>query len=235
MIEINLLPGSEKRKKKSAGAGFSLKMPDSLAEFDRMTMFIIVAWIIGPVIGLWLFLGVRADRSEAQAGLDVALADSARYARIIETQDQLEARQDTIAEKLAMIQEIDAGRYIWSHVLDEVSRALPPYTWLTGVYQMSGGANPEFNIEGRTGSLPALTRYMDALEASPFIRNVQLVGSEQAQLGEGRVVNDFVLTGLYEQPPVEMIETVPLFEGMAVSEDAPAEEAEEESDGTGTP
>lgn len=231
MIEINLLPGSEKRAKRTKGGGFALKMPESLTEFDRLTTFIVAAWIIGPLLGLWLFFGVRSDRSEAEAALDVALADSTRYARVIDTQNSLEARQDTIAQKLAMIQEIDAGRYIWPHILDEVSGALPPYTWLVSVYQLSGGTNPEFNIEGRTGSLPALTRYMDALEASPFIRNVQLVSSEQAQLDEGRVVNDFVLVGTYQDPPTGMIETVPLFEGEA--EQGEAGGTSEESDGTG--
>jgi hypothetical protein len=54
---------------------------------------------------------------------------------------------------------------------------------------------------------------MDALEASPFLRNIELVGSEQARLStdDDRVINDFILTGNYQHPPLEMIETVPLF------------------------
>lgn len=224
MIEINLLPGAQKRKKRAVTPGFSFKLPENLPKLDRMTMFIVAGWVIGPALGLWLYFGVQGEISERQVLVDQAVADSTRYARLISTQTSLRARQDTIAQKLAIIQEIDAGRYIWPHLMDEISRALPEYTWLQAVDQIGGGPNPAFQVEGRTGSLPALTRYMDALEASPFIRNVQLVTSEQAQLGEDRIVNNFVLTAQYETPSIEVIETVPLFEGMAADSAAPSPE-----------
>lgn len=230
MFEINLRPGTQKRKKRKTG-GLGVKLPGSRPSMDRMTLFVIAAWIIGPVVGLWLYLGVQGRRADLEVALDQAVADSARLAAVIENQQSLRARQDTIAQKLAMIQEIDAGRYIWPHIMDEVSRALPPYTWLTGISQVSGGPMPRFQVNGRTGSLPALTRFMDALEASPFLRNVALITSEQAQLGSdpSRVVNNFVLEASYETPPLDVVETVPLFEGAQT--DSVTAEA---SDGSGT-
>jgi Tfp pilus assembly protein PilN len=230
MFEINLSPGAE-RKRASGGGGFSLKLPQA-PDFDRMMAFVVAAWIIAPLAIGWMFFSVRGNMADTQAALDQAVADSARYAAIIETQASLRARQDTIAQKLTMIQDIDAGRYIWPHILDEVSRALPPFTWLEAIDQVSGGVTPRFQVEGRTGSLPALTRFMDALEASPFLRNVELVTSERAQIGNdpNRVVNDFVLTGTYEAPPIDVLETVPLFEDAA----ADTTIAREENDGTGT-
>jgi Tfp pilus assembly protein PilN len=215
MIKINLLPDSGKKKRK-AGGGHGLKMPASLPAFDRTTAFIVVAWILAPLVLAFMFFGVRSQRAELRTGIEQAVADSVRYTRLIDTQAALQARQDTIAQKLFIIQEIDAGRYVWPHILDEISRALPPYTWVEAIQQQSGGSGPapSFTINGRTGSLPALTRFMDALEASPFLRNIELVSSEQARLGSGdesRIVNNYVLTGSYQQPPMEMIETVPLF------------------------
>lgn len=214
MIKINLLPGPQKRKKGAAGGAFPLKMPTSASTVDRITAFIAVAWIVSLLALAWMFFGVRGQRAELQVAIDQAAADSVRYGRLIETQASLQARQDTIAQKLSIIQDIDAGRYIWPHILDEISRALPPYTWLESIDQRGGGTEPAFIVNGRTGSLPALTRFMDALEASPFLRGVELVSAEQAQVGSGdeaRIVNNFVLTGNYQQPPLDMIETVPLF------------------------
>ena len=232
MIEINLLPGTEKRKKRKSG-GFSLSLGGGLPEFDRILVGAIVAWIAAPLLGLYLYFGIQSQKADLQVAIDQAVADSTRFAQLIETQTSLRARQDTIAQKLALIQEIDAGRYIWPHILDEVSRALPPYTWLAAVDQMQGGPTPTFQIEGRTGSLPALTRFMDALEASPFLRNVQLVSSEQAQIGNdpNNIVNDFILRATYEPPPMEMVETVPLFPEEATTADA----GSEVGDGAGTP
>lgn len=232
MIEINLLPGAEKRKKRKSGGGFSLKLPENLPEFDRMLAFIVAGWIIGPAIGLFLYFGIQGEKTEVQLAVDQAVADSVRYAGLIETQASLRARQDTIAQKLSLIQEIDAGRFIWPHILDEISRAMPPYTWLEAIDQVQGGTAPSFQIQGRTGSLPALTRFMDALEASPFLRNIQLISSEKAQIGNdpNNVVNNFVLSGMYETPPMEMVETVPLF-----PEETTTAMGSEESNGAGTP
>jgi Tfp pilus assembly protein PilN len=227
MIQINLLPDAGKKKRK-AGAGLGVKLPSSLPAFDRMTAFIVAAWIIAPLILAFLFFSVRSERAELSAGIEQAVADSARYARLIDTQAALQARQDTIAQKLFIIQEIDAGRYVWPHILDEISRALPPYTWIEQIQQQGGGSVPSFTITGWTGSLPALTRFMDALEASPFLRNIQLVNSEQSHLGgdASRVINNFGLTASYQQPPMEMIETVPLFT------DGPGHEGGEVDNGT---
>jgi Tfp pilus assembly protein PilN len=229
MIEINLLPGQQKRKKRGGG-GLPIKLPSSLPEFDRITAFTVAAWIIVPLIVAWMFFGVRGERADLEVALEQARADSVRYARLIDTQTSLQARQDTIAQKLAMIQEIDAGRYVWPHVLDEVSSALPPYTWIESLNQQSGGAEPRFIMTGRTGSLPALTRFMTALESSPFLRNIQLISSEQTMLDgdETRVVNNFTLTGNYQHPPLEMIETVPLFTDLP---GGPGEDAGEVEDG----
>jgi Tfp pilus assembly protein PilN len=231
MIEINLLPGSQKRKTRRGGSAFKLKLPESIPAVDRITVFVVAAWIIVPLVLAWMFFGVRNERTDLQVALDQAVADSTRYGRLIETQASLQARQDTIAQKLVMIQEIDAGRYIWPHILDEISRALPPYTWLESVEQQGSGWEPGFTIMGRTGSLPALTRFMDALEASPFLRNIELVSSERATVGgdETRVVNNFALTGNYQQPPLEMIETVPLF-----PPGIDTDNGGEENDGAGT-
>src|SRR3989454_5642849 len=35
------------------------------------------------------------------------------------------------------------SRYVWPHILDQITKALPPYTWLDGIStQGAGGAQP---------------------------------------------------------------------------------------------
>lgn len=216
MIEINLLPGARKRKRRSGG-GFAFKLPENLPALDRMVLFIVAAWIIAPAVGGWMYFGVKGEQRDVEAALVQAVADSTRFAGLIQTQQRLRARQDTIAQKLAIIQEIDAGRYIWPHVMDEVSRVLPSFTWLRRMDQVQGGMAPQFLIEGRAGTVPAITSFMNGLEASPFIREVEILTSEQAAVDNdpNRVVHNFVLRARYQRPSLEDIETVPLFEGAA--------------------
>src|SRR6185295_11212502 len=59
--------------------------------------------------------------------------DSTRYASVLKERERAEARRDTVLRSLNLIKAIDDDRFIWPHVMDEVSRALPPFTWLLSV------------------------------------------------------------------------------------------------------
>ncbi len=187
MIEINLAPGAQ-RKRRSRKVALALpRGRSSDGGPDRWNVAVAAAWIVAPVLLAWMFMGARSQRAELEVALEEARQDSARFAQVISSNATLKARQDTIAEKLEIIQQIDAGRYVWPHVLDEVARALPEYTWLTAVSQIAGGPLPTFRLEGRTGTTFALTSYLQSLEGSPFIRDVRFESTEQVLEDERRL------------------------------------------------
>lgn len=171
------------------------------------------------VLGLsaYLFWSVRGRAAELAEQVEQAQADSVQYEALMTESQRLRARRDSIAERVRVIQEIDQDRYVWAHVMDELARALPDYTWLSGVVQSSPLPNLQIRISGRAGNLFALSRFIEQLEASPFFRNVDVINSElvsqQEEGGEEQQVYDFTLTAAYNQPPLEFLETVPLFEG----------------------
>lgn len=210
MIEVNLLPGATKRSRR-AGAGRA-RRSGGAPSVDRWVLGIVGAWVLAVATVVWLFFGASGRRQELEIAIERAVQDSVRYAAIIAKQDELRARRDTIAEKLVMIQEIDAGRYIWAHLLDEISSALPEYTWLTRLATTDddGEGYVEFQITGRTGNTFALTRFLKDLEDSPFIRGVQLTKTESVRDQSERTVHEFVVTARYEEPPLELLTTVPL-------------------------
>lgn len=212
MIEVNLHPDASRRSaRRSLKLPFSLPKGGSLGGLDRANAAVAAAWIIAPAIILWMYLSTGSRIDDLQVAVESAVADSARYARLIEAQERLQAQRDTIAEKLVIIQEIDAGRYIWPHILDEISRALPEYTWLTRLEHRGGTDNqPGFQIVGRAGNIFALTRFMTELEESPFIRDVELTSTEMVREANDRTVHAFTLEARYEEPPPEMVEMVPL-------------------------
>jgi Tfp pilus assembly protein PilN len=217
MIQVNLLPGAVRKKATKRMPGFgsmaSLSKFKAPAALDRLTMFAIASWLIMLPLTGYMFLNTRKRASDLNVSVEGALADSTKFANIIAANKRMLARRDTIAQKVSIIQTIDAGRFVWPHILDEVSRALPAYTWLVNVTSLPGdsvGAKANFRIEGRTGNNFALTRYLQDLEASPFIRNVRLQATELIRENE-KLVYSFQLEASYEEPPPDVIETVPLF------------------------
>ncbi len=216
MIEVNLLPGAARRGKsrmpKIAALG-ALRDFKGLPQLDRLTMAAVGSFLIMIPLTGYMFLSDRGKVNDLNVSIEGALADSTKYASIIAANKRLMERRDTIARKVKIIQDIDAGRYVWSHIMDELSRALPPYTWLVNVTAMEADStekNPKFRMEGRTGNNFALTKYIADLEASPFIKNVKLASTELVRENE-KLVYSFLLEAYYEEPPPDVIETVPLF------------------------
>lgn len=214
MIEINLLPGSVKRAPRRGlprFGGGGRKSKAKLPEFDRLIVGSIAVAVLSVALVAWLHFSTSARLNDLRAEQEAAVRDSARYAVLRTQGDSLRIQLEAISARMQVIQDLDAGRFVWPHIMDEVSRTLPPYVWLvnmTGAF-VEGG-HPRVRIEGRAGNLLALSRYMRELESSPFLGGARLISSEQTTIDE-RTVYSFALEVGYEEPPADVIQTVPLF------------------------
>ena len=63
------------------------------------------------------------------------MQDSTRYVAVLRERNRALAQRDSVQRQLEIIKSIDNDRFIWAHIMDEVSRALPPYTWLKSIQQ----------------------------------------------------------------------------------------------------
>ena len=189
MIEINLLPG--KKKKPSGGAGFKLALPDIqglLASIKNPWLLTASAASVIVVGGsLLLFITQSTRLRVLQSRLDGVRVEKRRFDAVIAQKRQSEKIRDSLVTQINIIRGIDADRYIWPHVLDQITKALPPYTWLTGVSGMGGssvaGTPPPAAdstgapvvrvwITGSTVDIQAYTTFLRQLAASPWLTDV---------------------------------------------------------------
>ncbi|HVZ48473.1 MAG TPA: PilN domain-containing protein [Gemmatimonadaceae bacterium] len=151
MIEINLIPGGRKAKR---SGGSSVDFRAMLGELgQRVRDPWLATAVVGGVLGLGAtgFMYWRTDRREADLTTQetTAVQDSTRYATVLREMNVAQAQRDSVVRQIAVISSIDRSRYVWPHVLDEVSRALPPYTWLRSIQQTS--AVPAVSPEAAAG------------------------------------------------------------------------------------
>jgi Tfp pilus assembly protein PilN len=229
MIEINLLPG---KKKKAAGAGFQLAMPDFRAVLtqvkDPWLIGAIAAWVVVGGGGAALFITGRARLAAAEARLDAVKTEKRRYDIVIGQKRQAEQVRDSLVAEINVIRSIDADRYIWPHVLDQVTKALPPYTWVTRVQSVGGAvavAAPavttdstgapqvRISIDGRTVDIQAYTTFLRQLAASPWFTDVT-PASSQVVIEADRPVTSFNVTVRYRVADSVYIRTVPLVQAL---------------------
>ena len=180
-------------------------------------------WIIGSGLTMLVSLGfaahllllIRGRASGIEEAMQKALSDSVRNAAFIQQVQTLEARRDSVAARVAIIQEIDARRYVWPRIMAEVARALPADAWLTHFAQApSADEFARFLVEGKARSNIALTRFWDGMESSHFIRDVRLISTEHVVEGpaaDGTAdLYYFVLEAAQQDPPPEMLDFTPL-------------------------
>jgi Tfp pilus assembly protein PilN len=242
MIEINLLPGAGRKTRgaRASSAGIGTALSGMVAGVKDPFL---IAAVASAVLAVAVVGGMYTLQQRREAELDErsqrATQDSVRYAAVLGDRHRAEAQRDSALLQLNIIKGIDNTRFVWPHVMDEVSRALPAYTWLTMIVQTSAPPTPvepttaaarpagaaggnaaardtaqivenmKFSIVGQTVDIQALTRFMRQLEASMFIQNVNLTKSDVVQV-EGKEITEFTLTAEYEQPDSSAIRTVPL-------------------------
>jgi Tfp pilus assembly protein PilN len=215
MIEVNLLP--EKRKRKAVRKGIprvSLPAIPGLPK-DRWILGAgALALLVVVVVGV-LYFRVAGEAEELQVQIEVAQRDSIRFADVIKRAERLQSQRDSIAQRVAVLQEIDEARYVWPHILDEVGRALPDYTWLVGLQQVAALPQPLLRVRGRAATYFALTSFMENLEASPYLGSVRLVAADPVMItvgaGSQRRIYEYSVEFRYQDPPPELVQRVPLF------------------------
>src|SRR5579862_2467329 len=262
MIEINLLPGAKRKKSAAAsggsggGGGPSLPKVDfgamakalpGLAK-DKFLIGGVAVFVLSLGAALYMFVSQSREKTALVARYEQALKDSVSYSTKIRSRRRAEAIRDTLLREVNLIENIDGDRYIWPHVLDELSRNLAPYTWLTtmnysGAPQAAANVvappplspsdtsaderkkhpykapkrldteiphdNIALRLVGNTVDLQAMTRYMDDLEASPFLTKVTLDDSHST-IDQGKEVTQFQLTIQYRRPDPALLHRVPL-------------------------
>ncbi len=235
MIEINLLPGV-KRARQGGGGAAAAKIGAMFGGVGATAKdpFLYMA-LGGLVIGLlgtgYLYTSLEARSTELVERERQAVQDSTRYAAVLNERRIATAQRDSVMRQLRIIRLIDGERFTWPHLLDEISEALTPYTWLktiaqtsavpsiaerdslTGPAQREGAAPPvqpvTLRLVGQTVDIQALTRFMRTLEGSPFIENVTLVRSDLIRVEE-REVTEFTLDMRFQAPDSTAIRTVPV-------------------------
>ena len=231
MITVNLRPNL---KRKRAGSPFQGAMQGvrglGSKIKDPLLLVAVASWV--GVLG-WLgfvVLGTTRDLNALEPQLEVTRAEHRRFKAFLTEKRHQETIRDSLVAQISVIRHVDGDRYVWSHVLDEVTKALPAYTWLitVGTAAVTPAAAPvapkaadsaanappapsviQFEVNGRTVDIQAYTRFLRQLEASPWITDVTPV-SAQTVVEKERPLTAFIIRATYRQADSAYIRTVPL-------------------------
>src|SRR4051812_7470315 len=240
MITVNLRPGQKRQHARRPLQGLldAVRGLGSRTK-DPLLLAAVAAWVV-VLGGLgFVYVGTARELSALTPQLEQSRAENKRFKAFLAEKRHQEVIRDSLVAQIGVIRTVDGDRYVWAHVLDEVTRALPAYTWLVdlvpaGIAAAAPAQHPapaaagapkagtaadstqpevappvQFELNGRTVDIQAYTRFLRQLEASPWITDVTPV-SAQTVIEKERPVTAFTIRATFRQADSAYIRTVPL-------------------------
>src|SRR3954449_9412300 len=233
MITVNLRPGQKRKRSGNPLKGLMDKF-GGLRELtakvkDPLLMAAVGAWVV-VVAGLGLiYLNNLRQLYVLEPRLEQARSENRRFKTFLADKRRQEKIRDSLLAQITVIRSVDGDRYVWPHLLDEITKALPAYTWLVDLGPIGAApvnaappktkadsaaadsaAKPAlaFQLNGRTIDIQAYTRFLRQLEASPWIDNVTPV-SAQTIVEKDRPVTAFSIRATFSRADSAYIRTAP--------------------------
>src|SRR5262249_48663406 len=103
-----------------------------------------------------------------------------------------------LQQRVVLIERLRKGQTGPVHMLDQISRSLPPMLWLTELKQK----DDDVIIDGRTTVLTSLTDFVTNLEASGYFKKSIDIVNTTAEAGQGNASElvKFTIRASFAQP-----------------------------------
>jgi len=197
MIRINLL-GAEraaKEKKPRGVPGPAPGAPGALQSYLLLALFAGGALLV--CAAAFVLKTNELKRLDARIAAD---EKRMRDLQAIKAQvDAFQQKKAMLENKVAVIEKLQLAQKSPVHMLDEISKALPDYVWLTSMDETAGS----LKFAGESNSLAAVADFISALQRAGWFPNVELASSQ-----EQNNLYNFNLTGIFRDPEVAAKEKV---------------------------
>jgi type IV pilus assembly protein PilN len=183
MIRINLLAVERAASKK--------KKSVTLLNGQKMTICCTLVLMLAALFIGWRYWAMSRDSAQLDTDIAAAQQETARLHSVIQQVQQFEQRKAQLQQRVLLIEQLRKSQSGPVHMLDQISRSLPPMLWLT---EMKQTGDSVMTIEGRCSTLTGLSEFVGNLEASGYFkRSVEIVST---------------VTETLPQPPGELIRFV---------------------------
>jgi type IV pilus assembly protein PilN len=179
MIRINLLASDRERGRKRAVTLGTVG--------QKLTIGCSLILLLAALFCGWRYWTVTRESTQLDAEIAAAQQETGRLHSIILQVQQFEQRKAQLQQRVVLIEQLRSGQTGPVHMLDQISRALPPMLWLTELKQIGS----DVVIDGRCTTLTGLSDFVSNLEASGYFkRSIEIVSTQ---------------TETITQPPGELI------------------------------
>src|SRR5476649_2131881 len=191
MIRINLLSAERAAKK---------KVNVALQTGQKLTIGCSTILVLAVVFMGWRYWAVTRDSTRLDAEIAASTEETKRLHSIIVQVQQFEQQKARLQQRVVLIEQLRKGQTGPVHMLDQISRALPPMLWLTELKESAA----DVQIDGKATTVTGISDFVANLEASGYFKRSIDIVSTTAEPGSGPTGDlvKFSLKAVF-QPPAE--------------------------------
>ena len=190
MIRINLLAVDRDKKKKKAV---------TLQAGQKMTIGCSLILMLAVLFIGWRYWALSRESAQLDADIAAAQQETTRLHSIIQQVQQFEQRKAQLQQRVVLIEQLRKGQSGPVHMLDQISRALPPMLWLTELKQ---AGSSDVVIDGKATTLTSLSDFVSNLEASGYFkRSIEIVSTNTETVAQpASELVRFSIKATFQQP-----------------------------------
>jgi len=190
MIRINLLAVDRDKKKKKAV---------TLQAGQKMTIGCSLILILAVLFIGWRYWALARESTRLDVDIAAAQQETTRLHSIIQQVQQFEQRKAQLQQRVVLIEQLRKGQSGPVHMLDQISRALPPMLWLTELKQVGPS---DVVIDGKATTLTGLSDFVSNLEASGYFkRSIEIVSTNTETVAQpASELVRFSIKATFQQP-----------------------------------
>lgn len=180
MIKINLLPSKKKPPKKVT---------------ELQQQIILACLILGLLsAGMWFYYSSLSGKIDTLTRIKIqAQAKIKEQDNMLKEVKSVEDERKKVTDKIAIIEQLKKNQTLMVHLLDDLSKALPPGVNVASMTESNG----QINVDGMAFTNNDVVKFIDNLKATPAMTDVFLQETVQAVL-DGTEVYRYKLQFTYK-------------------------------------
>jgi type IV pilus assembly protein PilN len=172
MIRINLLASERAQAKKK------IVFPVG----QKITVLCSLILVVAVVFIGWRFWTLTRQSAQLDKDISLAQIERGRLQSVMQKVKDFEDRKAQLSQRVVLIEDLRKEQKGPVHMLDELSKALPPMLWLTEVKQVAG----DVVIDGNSTTQTGVSDFASNLEASGYFKkSVDIVSTKSVALAKG--------------------------------------------------
>src|SRR5262252_6511414 len=169
MIRINLLAAERESKKKKA----------TFQSGQKITVACSLVLVLTGVLVGWRYLAISRESRKLDEDISKAQTEAARLHAVIQQVQQFEQQKAQLQQRVVLIEQLRKSQTGPVHMLDQVSRSLPPMLWLTNLKQ--DDKDNSITIDGKSTTQTGVSDFVSNLESSGYFRRSIDIVNTQAE------------------------------------------------------